>query len=183
MASLSGFGAVNYPYTSMAMFMMPVSALDVAGIERKLLQTLEMITAKKRRVALAEREGRSRGRGEAESWWGKIRSVGAASSTENIPLLKDDIEALEELSRHLFLEVHDLQNMRERIEWSKSCQGRSGNLLHSDLSVLSTLHSCTLPFQVFQLPRILFLRLLHLEDLHLHRQHRVRSRREDGPHH
>ena len=137
MASLSGFGAVNYPYTSMAMFMMPVSALDVAGIERKLLQTLEMITAKKRRVALAEREGRSRGRGEAESWWGKIRSVGAASSTENIPLLKADIEALEELSRHLFLEVHDLQNMRERIEWSKSCQGRSLSVLCSPEHSLS----------------------------------------------
>ena len=37
---------------SMAMFMLPVSALDVAGIERKLLQTMEMITAKKRKVGL-----------------------------------------------------------------------------------------------------------------------------------
>ena len=35
----------------MAMFMLPVSALDVAGIERKLLQTMEMITAKKRKVS------------------------------------------------------------------------------------------------------------------------------------
>ena len=34
------------------MFMLPVSALDVAGIERKLLQTMEMITAKKRKVGL-----------------------------------------------------------------------------------------------------------------------------------
>ena len=34
------------------MFMLPVSALDVAGIERKLLQTMEMITAKKRKVSL-----------------------------------------------------------------------------------------------------------------------------------
>ena len=65
---------------SMAMFMLPVSALDVAGIERKLLQTMEMITAKKRKVgltqsderlnflqvALATREGGRRG--EAASW-------------------------------------------------------------------------------------------------------------------
>jgi len=28
---------------------------------------------------------------------------------ENIPQLKQDIQALEELSRHLFLEAHDLQ--------------------------------------------------------------------------
>ena len=74
MASLSGFGAVNYPYTryawqkksamidltpgSMAMFMLPVSALDVAGIERKLLQTMEMITAKKRKVGLTQSDER-----------------------------------------------------------------------------------------------------------------------------
>ena len=36
---------------SMAMFMLPVTALDVAGIEKKLLQTMEMITAKKRKVS------------------------------------------------------------------------------------------------------------------------------------
>ena len=35
----------------MAMFMLPVTALDVAGIEKKLLQTMEMITAKKRKVS------------------------------------------------------------------------------------------------------------------------------------
>ena len=35
----------------MAMFMLPVTALDVAGIEKKLLQTIEMITAKKRKVS------------------------------------------------------------------------------------------------------------------------------------
>ena len=33
------------------MFMLPVTALDVAGIEKKLLQTMEMITAKKRKVS------------------------------------------------------------------------------------------------------------------------------------
>jgi len=127
MASLSGFGAVNYPYTSMAMFMLPVSALDVAGIERKLLQTMEMITAKKRKVALATRDGGRRG--EAASWWGKMRTPTVAATTENVPLLKADILALEELSKHLFLELHDLQNMRERIDWSKSCQGKYFNFL------------------------------------------------------
>ena len=33
------------------MFVLPVTALDVAGIEKKLLQTMEMITAKKRKVS------------------------------------------------------------------------------------------------------------------------------------
>ena len=92
----------------MAMFMLPVSALDVAGIERKLLQTMEMITAKKKKIVLAERDQREKARGRGEeggTWWGKMRSVAPSAITENIPLLKADVQALEELSRHLFLEV------------------------------------------------------------------------------
>ena len=56
MALLSGFGAVNYPYTSMAMFMRSVSASDVYQLEKKLLQTFEMVVAKKKRIALANQE-------------------------------------------------------------------------------------------------------------------------------
>jgi len=125
MASLSGFGAVNYPYTSMARFMLPVSALDVAGVERKLLHTMEMVTNKKRKVALAEREGGRRT--PSSSWWSGARA--SSQTAENLPLLREEVGAMEELSKHLFLELHDLQNMRERIEWSKSCQGRYFNFL------------------------------------------------------
>ena len=56
MALLSGFGAVSYPYTSMEMFMRSVSAADVHQLEKKLLQTFEMIVAKKKRIALAKQE-------------------------------------------------------------------------------------------------------------------------------
>lgn len=55
MALLSGFGAVNYPYSSMAYFMRPVSYGDVQAIERRLLQTMDMIVAKKKRIALAKK--------------------------------------------------------------------------------------------------------------------------------
>ena len=56
MALLSGFGAVNYPYTSMTMFMRSVTAADVYQLEKKLLQTFDMIVAKKKRIALASHE-------------------------------------------------------------------------------------------------------------------------------
>ena len=108
MASLSGFGAVNYPYTSMTMFMRSVTVMDVQVIEKKLVQTMEMITAKKKKIVLAERDQREKARGRGEeggSWWGKMRSVAPSASTENVSLLKADVQALEELSRHLFLEV------------------------------------------------------------------------------
>jgi len=141
MALLSGFGAVNYPYTSMAMFMRSVTASDVAQIERKLMQTMEMVVAKKKRIAVAEREIRkqeqeaaARASAEAKSgWWRKFSSSIANTSMghvhENIPQLKQDILALEELSRQLFMEINEMQNMRERIEWSRTFQGKYFNFL------------------------------------------------------
>ena len=60
MALLSGFGAVNYPYTSMAMFMRKVTTNDVLQIEKKLRQNLEKILVKKRKIAIAERERKNR---------------------------------------------------------------------------------------------------------------------------
>ena len=59
-------------------------------------------------------------------------------SSENIPQLKQDIAALEELSRQLFLEIYDLQNMRERNEWSKTLQGKYFNFLGYFFSLYCT---------------------------------------------
>ena len=138
MALLSGFGAVNYPYTSMVIFMRTVSAADMAAVERRLLQTIDIIVSKKKRVALAEREARERVQKMQSpaggGWWHRVRQFGAdsvasAMTTENVPQLKADIAAMEEVSRHLFLEAHDLQNTRERNEWSKTWQGIYFNFL------------------------------------------------------
>ncbi len=56
MALLSGFGAVNCPYTYMTVFMRPVSEGNVAQMERGLLQTMDMLVSKKKKLILAERE-------------------------------------------------------------------------------------------------------------------------------
>jgi hypothetical protein len=56
MALLSGFGAVNAPYTCMSVFMRPVSDNSIAQMERKLHQTMDIIVSKKRRLVLLERE-------------------------------------------------------------------------------------------------------------------------------
>lgn len=107
MALLSGFGAVNFPYTSMTFFMSHVTAADIASLERKLVQTYDKICMKKKRIALSDREryGAS-GRSKATSpsaIWRMITSSVPIGGGENVGQLKSDIKAEEELSRQMFL--------------------------------------------------------------------------------
>lgn len=82
MALLSGFGAVNYPYTSMAYFMRPVTLADVQVIEKRLMQTIDMIIAKKKRIALAKK-GETVGQPETRSrLWGMLRPLGVAQGNQ-----------------------------------------------------------------------------------------------------
>ena len=50
MAVLSGFGAVNYPYVTMTYFMRPVSDNKVQAVERRIMQTMDMLLAKRKRL-------------------------------------------------------------------------------------------------------------------------------------
>ncbi|KAK0173980.1 hypothetical protein PV328_007106 [Microctonus aethiopoides] len=129
MALLSGFGAVNYPYSSMAYFMRSVSYADVQVVEKRLLQTIDMIIAKKKRIAIAKKSDPSKPETRSRLW----EMISPLSNTkghqENIKKLLQDISALEELSRQLFLEVHDIQNARERLVWAATWQGKYFNFL------------------------------------------------------
>jgi len=132
MAFLSGFGAVNYPYTSMYIFMSHVTDADIQALERRLLQTFEMIVLKKKRMVVAERDRRHRKNAEAQSSgiWGMIKSVASpTTSTEAERALKAEVEGLEEVTRQLYLELHDLRNHQERIIYSKTFKGRYFNAL------------------------------------------------------
>ncbi|XP_011633195.1 Golgi pH regulator isoform X3 [Pogonomyrmex barbatus] len=139
MALLSGFGAVNYPYTSMTYFMRPVSYTDVQSIEKRLLQTMDMIIAKKKRIALAKK-GEADGQTETRSrLWGMLGPLGGMKGNqESIKQLQIEIAALEELSRQLFLEAHDIQNARERLEWAATWQGKYFNFLGYFFSLYCT---------------------------------------------
>lgn len=56
MAILSGFGAVNCPYTYMTYFMRHVTDADIQNLEKRQFQTMDIILSKKKRIALAKRE-------------------------------------------------------------------------------------------------------------------------------
>lgn len=52
--------------------------------------------------------------------------------------LQIEVAALEELSRQLFLEAHDIQNARERLEWAATWQGKYFNFLGYFFSLYCT---------------------------------------------
>lgn len=130
MAILSGFGAVNYPYTSMFCFIRYVNDTEIAGIEKRLMQTCDMIILKKKRIANAKRESqRQASQTVGGGLWGMLKTVTSGGSSENINQLKQETQAMEELSRQLFLEAVDLHNLQERMEFSKTFKGKYFNFL------------------------------------------------------
>ena len=83
MAILSGFGAVNFPYTNMNYFIHPVTQNDVINIERKLLQTMDMILAKKKRIALERRNRLKKPNTTKNSIWGLLTSSVTNTGSES----------------------------------------------------------------------------------------------------
>lgn len=116
MALLSGFGAVNYPYASMTFFMKEVTTKDILTLEKKLMYTYDNIVTKKKRVLEMKKESSDASR----SLFGYFSSSYKATPSQ----LKPEILAQEELSRQLFLELFDLQSMKQRTEWSKTLKGK-----------------------------------------------------------
>ncbi|KAF0300652.1 Golgi pH regulator [Amphibalanus amphitrite] len=92
-----GFGAVNYPYQSMAMFMRQVTPADVQSLERELLKRMDIIVAKKRKLALLRRGGAQQSSAGTGRLWGVL--TGAASSVwsggQSQSQLKQEIAAME----------------------------------------------------------------------------------------
>ncbi|KAK5972287.1 Golgi pH regulator [Trichostrongylus colubriformis] len=121
MAVLSGFGAVNAPYVYMTVFMRKVDQHAISQMERKLMQTMEMIAIKKRKVAQYERElalsafsrGKDEHTGLLHRIWGTVANAASGGTlSDQIRHLNAEIVPLNELSRYLFLEVVELRNMK-----------------------------------------------------------------------
>ena len=132
MAVLSGFGAVNCPYTYMTFFMRYVSDADIDSHERKLNQVMDMILTKKKRLALVERDNLQRASSSPNrktSLWNMFKNATSSTNSSNVGQLQQEIAGYEELSRQLFLELVDLHNTKERMEYSRTLKGRYFNLM------------------------------------------------------
>jgi len=142
MAILSGFGAVNGPYTYMAYFLRSIDEMDISMLEKRLLQNMERILSRKKRLALARANLRTLSGSTKSGWMSKlISSIHIGQPTELTVLQNDikqlvaEIEALEEMRRQLFSEINDLHIGKALMHESRTCKGRFFNLIGYFFSV------------------------------------------------
>lgn len=157
-ATLSGFGAVNFPFRSMHSFLRPVTQQQVADVEQKVLGTLKLIATKKREaVTMQVEEARLAAqlkaadptpsflrrfsqrlfRSPLSAWEAAVASVkGVSDVSARRKRLSTEIRALEAFSRELFLDLDELIHARLDEIQARTHIGRLMNVLGGCCSLI-----------------------------------------------
>jgi golgi pH regulator len=114
MAILSGFGAVNSPYTCLFYFVKPVSDKEIALTESQYIKVVETIFKRKHLV-----KNRNN----------KMVSSDLIIVDPKLSKVECDSTTLEELSRELLADLDDMYYEKNRMIFSKTWKGQYFNLL------------------------------------------------------
>mmetsp|Transcript_1562 Transcript_1562/g.3570 ORF Transcript_1562/g.3570 Transcript_1562/m.3570 type:complete len:440 (-) Transcript_1562:79-1398(-) len=141
---LSGVGAVYGPYIHVAYFLRKIDEEEIVTLKRRLLQTMERILVRKKRLVIAKAElkkTRDYRYEESSGWWlssvfkGVQGVVGFGASSSEAQVLRNDISRLtseismlDNVREELFTEINDLYLGQEKIKRARTCFGRIRNL-------------------------------------------------------
>ena len=152
MAVLSGFGAVNCPYTYLNYFLRNIKDSDIFQIEKQLHLSLDKILQKKKKIVLNKLELRKKINSNNNSnnndknknngifsrivtTVNNVYNYNVQTTQQENEQLTIESKALEELIRELFIEINDLKAEKIRIQFSQTLQGKFYNILGYIFSV------------------------------------------------
>ncbi|ORZ32068.1 Abscisic acid G-protein coupled receptor-domain-containing protein [Catenaria anguillulae PL171] len=139
MAVLSGFGAVNSPYTTMAYFMRTVTDADIKASESSFNHSLDSLFNKRKRLVTGQMSAAVSATSQSTQQHvaGVLRRVfhRVTGKDENLSRLETEIDNEEQFLRQTLLDVDELHIERERLIFSKTWKGRYWNFLGQVFSV------------------------------------------------
>ena len=115
MATLSGFGAVNAPYTNMVFFSKKVTDKDIASLQRRLDHARDMIATKEKRLsALAREKDLRRSSGSGFNIGALWRSVKQTFGSDEAQMVSEEVKALKGFASELSWHASELKAAQKR---------------------------------------------------------------------